>query len=210
MKKILIGVLITLAAVLVYRSCSEDKEEESILQENSMLIQQQVENVSKLIVTEGHFAEVYNYKDSKAVFGPLVSAKKKALVVVNADVTVAYNLSKIDFEVDSEAKTLRIKSIPEPEIKISPDFEYYDVTSDYLNLFDASDYNKIKKNVNASLMKKVEKSSLIKNAENRLISELQKFYILTSSMGWTLEYDGETVEQDAGNLRELQDFFLKD
>jgi len=210
MKKILIGVLITLAAVFIIRSCSEDKQEKSILQENSMLIQQQIDNVSKLIVTEGHFAEVYNYKDSKAVFGPFVSAKKKALVVVNADVTVAYDLSKIDFEVDEKAKTLRIKSIPEPEIKISPDFEYYDVTSDYLNMFDASDYNKIKKNVNASLMKKVNKSSLIKNAENRLFSELQKFYILTNSMGWTLEYDGKTVEQDLGGLDDLQDFFLKD
>ena len=210
MKKILIGVLITLAAVFVIRSCSEDTKEKSILQENSMLIQQQIAHVSKLIVTEGHFAEVYNYKDSKAIFGPFVSAKKKALVVVNADVTVAYDLSKIEFEVDEENKTLRIKSIPEPEIKISPDFEYYDVTSDYLNMFDASDYNKIKKNVNAALMKKVNKSSLIKNAENRLLSELQKFYILTNSMGWRLEYLGQTVDSDSPNLEELQSLFLKD
>lgn len=210
MKKILIGVLITLAAVFIVRSCSEDTEDKSILQENSMLIQQQIDNVSKIIVTEGHFAEVYNYKDSKAVFGPFVSANKKALVVVNADVTVAFDLSKIDFEVDEKNKTLRITSIPEPEIKISPDFEYYDVTSDYLNMFEASDYNKIKKNVNASLMKKVSKSSLLKNADNRLISELQKFYILTRSLGWKLEYKGQTLEQDMGNLEEFQNFFLKD
>lgn len=199
MKKVFVGAIITLAAVLIFRSCSEDREEKSILQENSMLIQQQIDNVSKLIVTEGHFAEVYNYKDSKMLFGPLISAQKKALVVVNADVTVAYDLSEIDFEVDEAAKTLRIKSIPEPEIKINPDFEYYDVTSDYLNMFDATDYNKIKKNVNASLMKKVEASSLKKNAQNRLISELQKFYILTNSMGWVLTYNdeivGEKVEQ---------------
>lgn len=209
MKKILIGVIITLAVVFVIRSCSEDKEERSILQENSMLIQKQIDNVSKLIVTEGHFAEVYNYKDSRLVFGPFVSADKKALVVVNADVTVAYDLSQIEFEVDEATKTLRINSIPEPEIKINPDFEYYDVKSDYLNMFDASDYNKIKKNVNASLMKKVKKSSLIKNGENRLISELQKFYILTNSMGWTLEYDGQTLDQDSKDYREFQDFFLK-
>lgn len=209
MKKILIGVIITLAVVFVIRSCSEDEKGRSILQENSMLIQKQIDNVSKLIVTEGHFAEVYNYKDSRLVFGPFVSADKKALVVVNADVTVAYDLSQIEFEVDEATKTLRINSIPEPEIKINPDFEYYDVKSDYLNMFDASDYNKIKKNVNASLMKKVKKSSLIKNGENRLISELQKFYILTNSMGWTLEYDGQTLDQDSKDYREFQDFFLK-
>ena len=125
MKKLILGVVITLAVVLLVRSCYDNQEEKSILQENSMLIQQQIENVSKLIVTEGHFAEVYNYKDSKMLFGPLISAQKKALVVVNADITVAYDLSQITFEIDQEQKVLHIKSIPEPEIKVNPDFEYY-------------------------------------------------------------------------------------
>lgn len=200
MKKFLVGVLVTLAFVFVFRSCAESNDEKSILKENSMLIQQQIDNVSKLIVTEGHFSEVYNYKDSQQLFGPLITAEKKALVVVNADVTVAYDLSKIDFSIDETTKTLRIKSIPEPEIKLNPDFEYYDVTADFLNQFDADDYNKIKKNVRASLLKKVEKSSLKTNAENRLLSELSKFYILTSSMGWALEYNGEIVKENLPSL----------
>ncbi|MFC4097693.1 DUF4230 domain-containing protein [Euzebyella saccharophila] len=200
MKKILLGALLALACVFVFRTCTDDKNEKTILQENSMLIQQQIENVSKLIVTEGHFAEVYNYKDSKMLFGPLISAEKKALVVVNADVTVAYDLSKIEFEVDEASKTLFIKTIPEPEVKINPDFEYYDVTSDYLNMFDASDYNKIRNNVRASLLNKIEQSSLNKNAQNRLLSELQKFYILTNSMDWKLVYKNEPVNE---NLPEL-------
>src|SRR5690606_7833814 len=195
MRKIVFGALITLALVLVFRSCREDRDEKSILQENSMLIQQEIQNVSKLIVTEGHFAEVYNYRDSQQLFGALITADKKALVVANAEVTVAYDLSKIKFQVDEKTKTLRIVSIPEPEIKVNPDFEYYDVTADYLNPFKAEDYNKIKKNVKASLMKKIEVSSLKSNAENRLMSELSKFYILTNSMGWTLVYGDQPVER---------------
>jgi hypothetical protein len=183
-----------LAAVLVFRSCRDNKEDKSILKENSMLIQKQIDNVSKLIVTEGHFAEVYSYKDSQQLFGPLLTADKKALVVVNAEVTVAYDLSKITFEIDESNKTLKILSIPEPEIKLNPDFEYYDVTADYLNPFEAADYNKIKKEVNVSLMKKIELSSLKSNAQNRLISELSKFYILTNSMGWRLEYGNIPIE----------------
>jgi len=198
MKKFVAGVLITLAVVLIIRSCNDGKEDQSILEENSMLIQQEISNVSKLIVTEGHFAEVYNYKDSKELFGPLLRAEKKALVVVNADVTVAYDLSKIKFEVDQATKTVKINSIPEAEINLNPDFEYYDVTADYLNQFDAADYNKIKKTVKASLMKKVEASALRTNAENRLISELQKFYILTNSMGWRLTYQEQTIESLEG------------
>lgn len=194
MKKVLAGILITLAVVLIFRSCAEGKEEKTILQENSMLIQEQISNVSKLIVTEGHFAEVYNYKDSQELFGPLITADKKALVVVNAEVAIAYDLSKIEFEVDEANKTLYIKNLPEPEIKISPDFEYYDVTADYLNPFGASDYNKIKKNVNASLSKKIEASSLKSNARNRLLSELQKFYVLTNSLNWKLVYGDQPIE----------------
>lgn len=194
MKKILIGVILTLAVLLIYRSCLERREEQSILKENSMLIQEQINKVSKLIVTEGHFSEVYNYKDSQQLFGPLITADKKALVVVNAEVTVAYDLSLIEFEMDEETKTLRILNIPKPEIKINPDFEYYDVSSDYLNQFNADDYNKIKRNVNASLQKKIEASSLRSNAENRLLSELSKFLLLTNSMGWTLVYGDRNIE----------------
>jgi hypothetical protein len=196
MKRILAGIVIAMAMILIFQSWNKGKEEKSILKENSLLIQQQIKNVSKIIVTEGHFSEVYSYKDSEQLFGPYFTADKKALVVVNAEVTVAYDLNEINFEVDEATKTLRIMNIPEPEIKINPDFEYYDVTADYFNQFGAEDYNKIKNNVKTSLLKKVKASSLQKNAENRLISELSKFYILTNSLGWTLSYNNEIVDED--------------
>ncbi|MGK0127401.1 MAG: hypothetical protein ACI87F_000910 [Candidatus Azotimanducaceae bacterium] len=44
------------------------------------------------MVAEGRFSEVFNYKKSKEIFGAYLTAEKKALVVVNANVTVAYNL----------------------------------------------------------------------------------------------------------------------
>ena len=63
--------------------------------------------------------------------GSFYLADKKALVVVNADVTVAFDLSKLEYEVDETNKTLRLKTIPQEEITISPDLEYYDVQSDF-------------------------------------------------------------------------------
>ncbi|UII74810.1 DUF4230 domain-containing protein [Flagellimonas sp. HMM57] len=194
MKKVLFGALIALASVLIYKSCTDDREEKAILRENSLLIQEELKNVSKLIVTEGHFAEVYNYKDSKALFGSLISADKRALVVVNAEVAIAYDLSQVDYEIEETEKTIYIKSIPEPEIKINPDFEYYDVSADYLNPFSANDYNKIKNTVKSSLLKKIETSSLKSNAENRLVSELSKLYVLTNSLGWKLVYNQKQID----------------
>jgi hypothetical protein len=47
-------------------------------------------------------------------------------------------------------------------------------------------------------MKKIEVSDLKSNAQNRLLSELSKFYILTNSLGWKLEYNQIPVESLEG------------
>ena len=184
----------TLAVLLLLRFCERNRAEKAELEESSQLIQQQISHVAKLVVTEGQFAEVFNYKDSRQLFGPLVSAEKKALVVVNAEVTVAYDLRKIDYDIDRDGRTLRIRSLPDPEISINPDFEYYDVQADYLNPFDADDYNTIKDRVNASLMKKIRNSPIMDNAENRLLSELSGLLLLTNTLEWTLIYEDRPVE----------------
>lgn len=194
MRKILFGVIITLIVLFTFKYCGDKKEEQIILKENSALIQEQLKNVSKLVVTEGHFSEVFSYENSKLIFGDLFEAEKKALVVVNADVAVSYDLSKLQYNVDETTKTLQILSIPKEEIKISPDFEYYDIQADYLNPFEAKDYNDIKKTVRQQLMKKIEASDLKSNAQNRLLSELSKFYILTNSLGWKLQYNATPIE----------------
>lgn len=194
MRKILFGVIITLIILFGFKYCSDKKEDKITLQENSALIQESLKNVGKLVVTEGHFSQVFNYNNSKDLFGSLISVEKKALVVVNADVTVAYDLSKIEYKINEETKTLTILNIPKEEIKINPDFEYYDVQADFLNPFEAKDYNAIKKTVNQQFMKKIEASDLKSNAQNRLISELAKFYILTNSLGWRLQYNQNTIQ----------------
>ncbi|WP_432412738.1 DUF4230 domain-containing protein [Rasiella sp. SM2506] len=188
MRNILLGIVISLVLVFGLRYCEHQKDEREQLQESTALIQKQLKNVGKLIVTEGSYAQVFTYKDTEKLLG-FLDAKKKAVVVVNAEATISYDLSKIETEIDETTKTVILKNIPEPELKINPNIEYYDVTQDYLNQFEAKDYNIIKKRVEKMLRVKIEASELRTNAQNRLISELQKIYILTNSMGWTLRYN---------------------
>lgn len=191
MRNFLIGALLVLLMVFTFRYCERHSSERDRLEESTALIQQQIKNVGKLVVTEGTFSQVYTYNDSKKFYLDMLSARKKALIIVNAKATVAYDLSKLEVELDEKNKTVLIKHIPKEEINIYPDIQYYDITQDYLNQFDAKDYNRIKSRVNKSIRKKVEKSGLKSNAKNRLISELQKIYILTNSLGWTLKYNNE-------------------
>ncbi|MGB5316206.1 MAG: DUF4230 domain-containing protein [Robiginitalea sp.] len=194
MKRILAGFVICLALVLIYRSWEWSGKTKAEIKSESALIASQIEQVSKLVVTEGHFAEVFSYADSRELFGPFFTADKRALVVVNARATVSYDLSELTYRLDSVTRTLYIEEIPEPEIRIDPDIEYYDVSADYFNPFGAEDYNRVKSKVIASIEKKIENSTLKSNARNRLLSELAEFYVLTRSLGWTLVYKDQKLE----------------
>jgi hypothetical protein len=194
-RKWVLLVLIGLVLFFGYKFFFEDKNTSSI-EYDTLLIQQQIKNVGKLVVTEGHFSEVMTYKDKKETYVPGLSFNKKAIVVINAEVTVGFDLSLVKYDVDIENKTVTILSIPKEEIKISPDLKYYDIESSTFNEFSAADYNKINKIVKANLAKKIEKSSLKTNAKNRLISELAKMLIVTNNLGWSLEYNGEKITKE--------------
>jgi hypothetical protein len=200
--RIIIAIVAVVSIILLFKFCDFKKEDDSTLDYNTNLIQQQIVNVGKLVVTEGHFAEVITYKDQDKYLMDMVSFEKKAIVIVNADVTVAYDLHQMKYDIDEKNKTITIVNIPKEEIKISPDLQYYDVEQSKLNSFTGDDYNKINKMVRVNLAKKIEKSSLKTNAKNRLISELSKILILTNSMGWKLKYEGNIIEKEA-------DFSLK-
>jgi len=163
---------------------------------NSNLIQEQIKNVGKLVVTEGHFSQVLTYKDQQKYLMDYISFEKKALVVVNSDVSVAYDLRQMKDEIDDKGKTITILSIPKEEIKISPDIQYYDIEQSQFNQFEGEDFNKITKKVKADLAVKIQKSTLKTNAQNRLISELSKLLLITHSVGWKVEYKGQEVTSE--------------
>lgn len=160
------------------------------------LIQQQMKNVSKLVVNEAKISQIYNYKDEKS-FMNLMSFDKKALVVVNADVQIMYDLSKLEYNVDETNKIVKITFIPKEEIKINPNIKIYDVEESRFNAFKGNDYNTIQESVKKQFHEKVMKSNIQANAKNRLVSELSKFLVVTQSLGWTLKYQDETITNTA-------------
>ena len=196
LRRILIGIAVIGGIFLLFKFCDFKKNDDEDVTYNTNLIQQQILNVGKLVVTEGHFSEVITYKNQQKYLLDMLSFEKKALVIVNADVTVAYDLHKMKYDIDEKNKTITIISIPKEEVKISPDIQFYNVEQSKMNPFTGDDYNKINKSVKANLAKKIENSTLKTNAQNRLISELSKLLITTSTLGWTLKYDGKVIESE--------------
>jgi hypothetical protein len=195
-RKWVVLVLIGLVLFFGYKFFTS-KNTTSSIEYDTNLIQEQIRNVGKLVVTEGHFAEVLTYKDKKETYIPGLSFDKKALVIINADVTVGFDLSQVKYDIDAKNKVITIVSIPEEEIKISPDIKYYDTESSTFNEFTGDDYNKINKIAKENMKVKIDKSSLKSNAKNRLVSELSKILVLTNSMGWKLKYNGEIISKES-------------
>ena len=82
MKKFIFGMLTAIVLLISVKYFMDRKQEKETLEADSALIQTQIANVSKLVVTEGHFAEVISYTDSQKYLMDLISIDKKVLIVV--------------------------------------------------------------------------------------------------------------------------------
>lgn len=196
MKPFIFGIVITLIAVLgiyFWTNLAAKKEQVEV---NSSIIKEQINNVGKLVVVEGNYSQVLNYKNTRQNYLRIFPASKKALVIINSKVTISYDMRQLDTEVNENLRTVTIHSIPDEEINIYPEIEYYDISQDYFNQFTAQDYNKIKSTVHNIIEEKVNQSDLKARARANFISELQRIYILTNTMGWTLVYKDQPIESE--------------
>ncbi len=187
MKQIFLGILIGAIAVFGYHRFSNKDTSTQIT--GNQLIEQQLKNVSKLVVTEGYFSDVITYKDARKYYLDWLTAEKKAVVLVKAKATISYNLKEIDFSINEEDQIIRVTKIPEPEIQLYPKLTYYDLQQDFLNPFEPEDYNEISELVDKRLLTQIASSTFKTNAQNRLITELYYLFSKGSTEKWAVEYD---------------------
>ena len=161
-----------------------NKKETSHKQEEIKVVVNSIKNMSKLVVSSGTFSEVYNYSDSKKYFYDFLSFNKKAIVTVNAEVEVGYDLSKLEIQIDSVGKKIFINKIPKEEIVISPDVKYFDLQQSQFNSFTKEELNKINQKSIDRIEETIEVTSLKEKAKNRFLEELSKVYQLSSIYGW--------------------------
>ena len=181
MKKLLVGILIFLVGVLGTLWVTND---DTFSSSESTIIYNGLDNIAKIQVTEGYITDVHTYKDSKTYFNDIVSFDKKALVVVNAKIQIAYDINKLELQIDSINRRVVLKTIPKPEVTIVPDINYYDLQQSSMNPFEASDYNKIKKNVIKDLEKNPIVEDLKTKAHDRLFEELSKLLVISKHFKW--------------------------
>src|SRR4028119_1639125 len=108
---------------LVWRLNSSGSK--TVTKESSHTVVESIRKVFKIVFAEGHFNELYNFEETKKLFG-FIPSTKRALVVIKAKVLVGYDFEKCVWEIDEINQKIKMIAFPEPEIiSIEPDYLYY-------------------------------------------------------------------------------------
>jgi len=187
---IIIGALIMtfLAGIFLTRSFYKKDTEAENSSEKVQVLLEKIEQVSKLISVEGHFSEVYDYKEYKSY--DIAMFRKKALVRVKAKVSAGYDLGQMKVSSDQLTKTIKITNIPEIEIlSIDHNLDYYDITEGSFNKFSEADLNKINERAKEFIRKTALESEIVQNAEIRGNKVFELIRYMVENAGWTLEIE---------------------
>jgi hypothetical protein len=154
--------------------------------EESTVLLERIREVCKLTTVEGQFSEIYNYNEYQGYFTWLWD--KKVLVRVQATVSAGYDLDNLQLEMDSAARVVRLRALPEPQIlSIDHTMDYYDISNGLFTEFSAEDYNRIHARAKALIREQALKSNLLPaaRAQGEKIWELVRF--MAESAGWKTE-----------------------
>lgn len=154
--------------------------------EDSSVLLEKIQAVTKLITVEGQFSEVYNYSEYQGYFSMFWD--KKVLVRVRATVSAGYDLSHMNLEADPQTKVVRMSALPEPQIlSIDHSLDYYDISEGLFASFTPEDYNRINQRAKDLIRDQALKSSLMPAARDQAAKMLDLIRFMVESAGWRLD-----------------------
>jgi hypothetical protein len=155
-----------------------------VLQENSHTVVESIRKVFKIVLVEGFFNELYDFEETKKLFG-FIPSTKRALVIIQAKVLVGYDFGKCEWEMDEAAQKIKLVSFPQPEIlSIEPDYKYYNFDEGLFNLLSREDLTRIQANGKKQVEQAAIKSDLPKMAAEQMRTMLTE---VVQSKNWQIE-----------------------
>jgi hypothetical protein len=196
MGSLIIGLVLgAVIMFLVWKLVNKPKQVE--VKESSHTVVESIRRVFKIVFAEGHFNELYNFEETRKIFG-FIPSTKRALVIIKAKVLVGYDFKKFVWEADEHNRKIKMISFPEPEIlSIEPDYLYYNFDEGIFNLLGREDLTKIQNNGKKQVELAAINSHLPKIAAEQMRTMLTE---VLQSRNWQLEGSDKISE---GNIKTL-------
>ena len=187
-KNILLVILTVLACYGLFSAYQSWTKFNGIEQVDSTILLDRVERVFKLVTVEGNFSEIYNYENH--IVADLWPFRKKALVQINAKVSVGYDFETINFIIDEDNKTLKIDGSLQPQIlTIEHDVKSYDFENGLFNMISDDDITKMGNEDKDFIREKAEESDLFLQSEEQKKELIDMLRWILKASDWELKLD---------------------
>lgn len=189
---LVMGVLLGAVVVFyVWRFVTSAKQK--VVKESSHTVVESIRKVFKIVCAEGHFNELYNFEETKKLFG-FIPSTRRALVIIEAKVLVGYDFEKCVWQTDEETQKVKLVSFPQPQIlSIESDYKYYNFDENIFNMLGREDLTRIQANGKKQVEIAAMKSHLPKIAAEQMRTLLTE---VVQSKNWQIEDIYKITEGD--------------
>jgi len=176
------------------------------VQKEAEIITEKISAVSKMVLVEGSFSEIFTYKDDYKMFYDYFSFQKKAILKVNAKAAISVDLTKMKYYLDETNKKVIIEFIPEPELMLEPDIQFYDIQESSFNSFSTDEFNSMNKDALLEIRKLVKNSNLYEMAKGRMVEVFDDLQLFSDYMNWEIiDQSGSTAPVQFDELHLITD-----
>jgi len=159
------------------------------------IITEKIEQVSKMVMVEGTFSEIYSYKDAYKMLYSYLSFEKKAILKVKAKAALSVDLRKLEYDIDEDNKKIILQYIPDPEMMIEPEIQYYDIQESRFNEFSVQELNQMNRESIAQIREMIRKSNLFNEAKIRVVDSMNDLFLLADYLDWEIIDNTQTAQK---------------
>ena len=192
---LILGLILGALLVIILNKDRKDAAP-TLRTESSHTVMESMQKVFKIVTAEGHFNEIYDYKETSKLF-KFIPSTKKALVIIKGKVHLGYDFAKAKWEIDEDNKKIKLIHFPEPELlSLDTDYEYYNIEEQFYNLFSKEDLANIQREGKNQIRIAAMKSHLPQTAAEQIELVIKE---LLMARDWTLE-NADLITESAKRL----------
>ena len=193
---ILVLGLILGALLIIILNKDQKNAAPTVRSESSHTVMESMQKVFKVITAEGHFNEIYDYKETSKLL-KFIPSTKKALVIIKGKVHLGYDFAKAKWEIDEENKKIKLIHFPAPELlSLDTDYQYYNIEEKFYNLFSKEDLANIQREGKNQIKIAAMKSHLPQSAAEQIALVLKELLL---ARDWELE-NADLITESAKRL----------
>ncbi len=179
----LVGAAVLLLLFLTVRKCTEIGEPETAT--DYYILKNQISKMNKMVVMEQDFSTMMRTKVAYKILGNKVS-ENEIITFTKTNAQVSYDLNKMKIDVDSVNRRLIIESLPEADIRISPNVEIQSMDDSFFNRIDENQIKKVTQSAKDDAFRRVDQKKLREDGSKQLKENLNNILVLAKALNYEI------------------------